>query len=264
MKMSGAGNDFIVAAGKDAVADHGARSAWIREICRRRVSVGADGVLLVDPAGPGRIRTLFFNPDGTEAFCGNGSRCAARFALLRDWAGRKMVLETMDGEVPAEVADDEVRLVLPPPVDLGKIETVIEGVPLRCRWIRAGVPHLVVAVASVEEAPLEKWGPLLRRDPAVGPEGVNVDLVSGGGTGEIRIRTWERGVEGETLSCGTGAVAAAMAERLEGGTGEFRILPKSGIPLAVEIRGDTGRSDSATLTGDAKIVFEGVIEEGGS
>src|SRR5262245_20647565 len=121
-KMSGAGNDFLVldAAAWESVPDD--RAAWVRAVCRRGLSVGADGVLVVAPALPGRVRVVFFNPDGVEAFCGNGSRCAARYALLRGMTNdAAMTLATAAGDVPAVVDGATVRLTLPPPRDLGAI-----------------------------------------------------------------------------------------------------------------------------------------------
>ena len=257
VKMSGAGNDFLVLSAEESRRVEGDLAVWVRRVCRRGLSIGADGVLLVEPAGPDRVRVTFLNPDGSRAFCGNGSRCAARYALDRGWAGPEMVLETAIGELPAEVLGQRVRLTLPPPRDAGPRILEWPGEQLTGRAIHAGVPHFVVWTAAVAEAPLERWGPRARRHPAFGAEGTNLDLVARRPDGAIEIRTWERGVEGETLACGSGAVAAAYASRLEGGPEPVTLLPASGVPLTVALPGPAGSPDLATLEGDARFVFEG-------
>jgi diaminopimelate epimerase len=260
-KMSGAGNDFLVLDGDTWAALPGDRVAWVRAVCRRGISVGADGVLVVSRAGPGRARVTFFNPDGGEAFCGNGTRCAARYAAIHGMAqGPAVFLSTEVGEVPALVEGSAVRLTLPPPEDLGEI--VLKGAAgvFRGRWVMAGVPHVVIPVAGLASYPLEQVGPVLRRDEALGPPGANVNLVESEASGRIHVRTFERGVENETLSCGTGAVAVAMAARLAGAPDTVVVVPRSGLPLTVTLGGDPRRPVNARLAGDARIVFEGVLD----
>jgi len=231
-KMSGAGNDFLVLS-RDEVPGLPDDADWIRRVCRRGLSVGADGVLFVGPLGPDRIQVEFRNPDGSVAFCGNGTRCAARYARLRGWTGESMVLSTAIGEVHAEARDERVTLYLPPPRALGQRELDVAGDRLCGRFLWAGVPHFIVGVRALEDAPLDRWGPAVRRHPAFGPEGVNLDLVQRLTGSRIRVRTWERGVEGETLACGSGAVAAAFAARLEGADEITTVVPASGIALEV-------------------------------
>jgi len=255
-KMSGAGNDFLVL-GPEAVARIPDDPAvWARRVCRRRLSVGADGVLLVEPTGANRVRVRFYNPDGSPAFCGNGSRCAARFASLSGLTGERLILETSIGEVRAEVGDSQVRLVLPAPRDSGEVAIELAAESVVGRAVDAGVPHFVVFVDGVADAPLERWGPALRRHERFGPAGTNVDLVALAPDGHLDLRTWERGVEGETLACGSGAVAAAVAARVRGGPPRNRIVPASGIPLEVELPGRAETPDAAILTGDARLIFE--------
>jgi diaminopimelate epimerase len=260
-KMSGAGNDFIVLDARAWESLAGDRAAWVRAACRRGVSVGADGVLVVAPDGVDRVRVAFFNPDGGEAFCGNGSRCAARYAAVRGLASAAaMTLATSVGEVPARVEGGVVRLTLPPPEDLGAITLESAGETFRGRRVIAGVPHVVVPVAGLSSYPLERVGPLLRRHPKLGPLGANVDLVESDERGRVHVRTWERGVESETLSCGTGAVAVALAARLAGAPEMVFVVPRSGLTLTVTIEGDPVRPTSASLTGDARFVFEGNLD----
>ncbi len=250
MKMSGAGNDFLVLgpdAGEVLPTD---LARWIRRVCRRGLSVGADGVLFVAPTTAGRVSVRFHNPDGGEAFCGNGSRCAARFAHLRGFAPNRMTLETEIGDVPARVDDDAVRLELPLPTDQGHLELEAAGQTVAGRSILAGAQHFLIFVDSVAAAPLERWGPAVRRHPHFGDHGTNLDVVAYDDTG-VRLRTWERGVEAETLACGSGAVAAAYAAYLEEKGNPVRVVPASGVGL--EIGFSEGR---ATLAGDARVIFE--------
>jgi diaminopimelate epimerase len=263
VKMSGAGNDFVVLdeAAWNLVA--GDRRQWVRGICRRGLSVGADGVLIVGPAGQGRVGVRFFNPDGGEAFCGNGSRCAARFAFTRGMAPAAMTLVTSAGDVPAEVDGTSVRLTLDPPEDLGKRALEADGSAFEARLVLAGVPHLVVDVVDVSRYPLADVGPALRRHPALGPEGANVDIAARSPDGRVFVRTWERGVENETLACGTGAVAVAFAARLAGAAETVVVIPRSGVPLRVTIPGDPLRPTLARLDGDARFIFEGSLSAEG-
>ena len=262
VKMSGAGNDFVVLDASTWESIEG-REAWVRGVCRRGLSVGADGVLVVGGEGGG-VRVVFFNPDGGEAFCGNGSRCAARFAFTRGLASASMTLFTFAGDVAAEVSGDQVSLVLPPPRDHG--EVVLrgpEGATHRARLIIAGVPHVILRVSGLETWPLAEIAPVLRRDPSLGTDGANVDAVEIDRGGAIHVRTWERGVEGETLACGSGAVAVAMASRTEGAGERITVVPRSGIPLVVELPGEPRRPSHAILRGDARFIFDGELSREG-
>jgi diaminopimelate epimerase len=266
VKLSGAGNDFVALGPDQARLLGGDLADWVRRVCRRGLSVGADGLLVVTPSGAGRVRVRFFNPDGGEAFCGNGSRCAARFAQMRGWVATSdsFVLETAVGEIEARVLGRAVRLVLPPPRDSGAVAITVDGADLTGHFIDAGVPLFVVQVEDVEAAPLALWGPLARRHPQFGPAGTNVDVISIHGQ-HIRVRTWERGVEGETLSCGTGAVAAAHAARMLAGLEEcVRVTPASGVDLTVTLSGRPERPEAALLEGDARVIFEGTVPDEGT
>jgi diaminopimelate epimerase len=257
-KMSGAGNDFLVLGPPAAAALAGRIVDWTRRVCRRGVSVGADGVLVVEPASAGHVSVRFLNPDGSPAFCGNGSRCAARYARLEGLAGDRMILDTEWGEIPAAVDRDRVTLDLPAPADLGPRTVRVGDLSLDGRLVHAGVPHFVLRVSDLRSAPLAQWGPVIRNDAALAPSGVNVDLIAGQG-GEVRIRTYERGVEGETLACGSGAVAAALAHRLEGGPESVTLVPASGRPLVVTLPGSAARPAGAVLTGDARRIFDATV-----
>lgn len=256
VKMSGAGNDFVVLGPDEARLVAGDEAGWARRLCRRGLSVGADGLLIVEPAGPDRLRVRYHNADGSAAFCGNGSRCAARFGHARGLAGETMTLETAAGEVAASVAGSRVRLTLPPPRDEGPLTLEVQGVSLAGRRIAAGVPHFVVVRADAAVAPLERWGPEICAHAAFGAEGTNVDLLARAGGGPIAIRTWERGVGRETLACGSGAVAAAFV-CAAGVRQRVRVVPASGATLDVELVGSPGDPTAVHLTGEARFVLEG-------
>src|SRR5262245_59664500 len=260
-KMSGAGNDFVVLDERTWKEIPGDRLAWVRAVWRRGLSVCADGVLVVTAERPGEVRVLFLNPDGGEAFCGNGSRCAARFAVTRGLAsGSELVLWTAAGRVPAVVDGPTVTLTLPAPHDFGPIDLPHDGKTYGARFVDAGVPHVVLSVEGLGGYPLDRIGPPLRRHSALGPSGANVDLIETDASGRVHVRTWERGVEAETLACGTGAVAAGMAARIAGAGPTVVVVPRSGSELVVTLPGERGRPDLATLTGDARFVFEGTLD----
>lgn len=256
VKMSGAGNDFIVLDGWQYAVVEADFASWSRRVCARGLSVGADGVLVVEPVGSGRVRVRYFNPDGSPAFCGNGSRCAARFALARGMVDGPMVLETDAGEVPARVAGDRVVLTLPSPIDAGERFVDWDGGRLRGRLVQAGVPHFVVHHEDAAGEPLQRWGPAIRRHPAFGPLGVNANLLTTLDDSRIALRTWERGVEAETLSCGSGAVAAAFVARLASGGRRFQVIPASGVGLQVSFPQEPAQPARVLLEGDARFVFE--------
>jgi diaminopimelate epimerase len=263
VKISGSGNDFVVLGPDEAATLEPGLVDWTRRVCRRGLSVGADGVLVVEPSRRGHVRVRFLNPDGAEAFCGNGSRCAARYAGIRGWIdGSSVVLETAIGEVEARVEPSAVRLVLRAPIDLGPMVLDLDGIDLEGRRVDAGVPHFVTLVADTACAPLELWGPRVRRHPRFGDGGTNFDVVALG-AGEISVRTWERGVEGETLSCGSGAVAAALVARRQGAPETVLVVPASGIALTVELPGPFDSPTAAILEGDARVVFEGELRAEG-
>ncbi|HKQ59971.1 MAG TPA: diaminopimelate epimerase [Candidatus Polarisedimenticolaceae bacterium] len=257
VKMSGAGNDFVVLGADEAQRLGAAFEPWVRRVCRRGLSVGADGVLVVESAGAGAVNVRFHNPDGSPAFCGNASRCAARYAWRRGLVDSgSMVLRTAAGEVRARVEEGRVQLELSPPEDLGELKLDVGAERLVGRRVDSGAPHFVVFVESVAGAPLERWGPLVRRHAQFAPAGTNLDVAQFRAADRLDLRTWERGVEGETLACGSGALAAAAAARQLRGGDRFTVRPASGIPLEVDFRGGT----VVRLAGDARFVFEGELD----
>lgn len=260
--MHGAGNDFLLFDGRDDPALAATLPDLVARLCHRRCGLGADGVLLVLPTQRhDEARVIYFNSNGSRAsFCGNGSRCAARFVAER-WGLTRVDLITDFAVVPAEVAGFLVTLTLPAPTAIGEWRTWnLPGDPLRGRLLVIGVPHLVVPVDWDDfwSHPLAAVGPRLRGHPELPPGGANVHFVTVDGA-ELQIRSWERGVEGETLACGSGAVATALIALVEGWVASpARLHTASGRILGVTPIG-APPACGARLTGPAEWVAVGEV-----
>jgi diaminopimelate epimerase len=263
VKMCGGGNDFLV-----FLADGRALDAEDRErlsrLCRRGLSVGADGALFVVPDGAGRVRLDYYNADGGLAsFCANGTRCAARFAADRRLTPSRLVLGTGWGDVEASVAPEGVTLSLPVVGSPGEpVPIAGDGLPPAATPIEVGVPHLVLFVdAGLEHLDLPRLAPPLRRHPAM-PSGANVNFVRVEGPGRLAIRTWERGVEGETLSCGSGVVASAIVAAASGRTGaSVSCATQSGVTLRVDLANPGEGLRGPRLFGDAREIYAADLTE---
>ena len=264
-KMSGAGNAFLVFG--EAVAVGETELAAIRKVCRRGTGVGADGVLFVAREGRGRVRTDYYNADGSVGrFCGNGTRCVARYAVLKGLAGESLVVRTGWGDVPARVEGNRVTLELPEPVAVGRIVPSLDetGALQRDAFaLAAGVPHVIARPApgvSVATLDLVRLGPPMRHHPAM-REGANASVFEVSGKDRLRIRTFERGVEAETLACGSAVVATAVTACALGLVSPPVFLEtRSGETLVVDFRWEGEVARGVTLAGDARVVFEGALD----
>lgn len=264
-KMSGAGNDFLVWG--EGVSVGPAEIEAIRRLCRRGTGVGADGVLFVAPDGAGRVAADYRNADGSVGrFCGNGTRCAARFAVLRGMAPESLIVRTGWGDVPARVEGTDVTLRLPEPVAVGRAVSSLDasGTLERVAYaLTVGVPNVVVFVAAgvdVSTLDFARFGPALRHHPDL-REGANADVVEALGPSRLRVRTWERGVEAETLACGSGNVATAVtAAALGRVTPPVSLETRSGQTLRVDFRFEGEVARDVTLAGDARVVYEGTLD----
>lgn len=265
-KMTGSGNDFVMVDSSVSTPDDWEESD-IRALCARGTGIGADGLVFVGAgSSPGTVRMIYFNSDGSRAsMCGNAALCSTRLAsYLGVGPSRGMRLETdagtylcRCGQEPdrAEIQLSTVERPSEPALDLEPGE---ERVGLTI----VGVPHLIVLVRDVDQIDLPRRGRELRQAPALGPAGANVNFVSPGRRPATwRMRTYERGVEGETLACGTGAVAAACTledwglERLP-----VVIQTRSELPLEVHARKSThGAFKDVWLKGQARMVFRGIV-----
>lgn len=266
-KMSGSGNDFVVfdARSVEAGAASWERPEAIQTLCARGTGVGADGVVfLVESGRAGAALAMrYYNSDGSRgAFCGNARLCVTRLAgELGVGGGGELRLDTDSGAVPARVGDAGPEIDLP---EVTESSLDVPGLALaagerRIGFALAGVPHLVVLCDDVERVPVGERGRELRRSE-FRPGGANVNFVSSRG-GRWWIRTFERGVEGETLACGSGAVASAilLARWNESGHATS-LITRSGRPLTVRLRAEGG-SWKPTLAGEGRIVFTGELAE---
>jgi len=263
-KMNGAGNDFVLFDNRDGAIQLTASA--IEKLCDRHRGIGADGVLVLEKAANGNgapFRMRYYNRDGGEAeMCGNGARCFARFASRVAGLSEEIAFETMAGVIRARCLGDSVRLVMSEPRDLLTNRVLrVEGAELTVHSVNTGVPHAVLFVDDIEQAAVERLGAAIRSHALFAPEGTNVNFIEREGPQTIAIRTFERGVEAETLACGTGVVASALV---------FHRIMKAVSPIAVRVRGGdllhvgfeerAGGFENVTLTGPADFVFDGRID----
>lgn len=258
-KWHGAGNDFLLFLPEDGPDLEANLPRWAPALCHRQMGIGADGVMLVVPQGEAELRLHYWNRDGSRAaFCANGTRCAAAFAARRSGLSR-MLLATDVAPVPAEVAGTSVTLQLPPAQPGRWLELPVGGAVWRGFSVTVGVPHLVVRV-SWEDFWARPLGdaPALRSHPRLGPEGANVHFAVVR-EGELWLRSFERGVEAETLACGSGAVAAARLALAEGWLAPpVTVRTASGRPLEMApLAADPW--GPVRLTGPAEPVAEGEV-----
>jgi diaminopimelate epimerase len=254
--MEGSGNDFLVGIGSWAERLE-SDADLARRACDRRRGVGADGAIAIHVHSATSISMVYRNADGGEAeFCANGTRCAAKAAVEELGCDRALEVITGWATIPAEVRDSGVSLVLPRP-EKPAIPAAIgaQGFAGEIRFLTVGVPHLVVRVSGLTNLDLTSAAPPLRGHPEAGPSGANVNFYEIPGDGVIAVRSWERGVEGETLSCGSGLVAVALVVMADHGTRHEVVRPASGDELTVEALGEPSAC-ATRLTGPARFIGE--------
>jgi diaminopimelate epimerase len=268
-KMTGSGNDFVMLDGRATKPERWS-PARVRALCDRRNGIGADGLVILTPAASGTVRMSYWNSDGSHgAMCGNAALCSGRlsvelemvppgeFSLLTDAGIVRVISRAHHDE--AEISLPDVDL----PRQLPEVDTAAGE-----RWLSlgtVGVPHLVVRVDEVEHADVLGRGGRLRSDPRVGPDGANVNFVGrNADDSPWLIRTFERGVEGETLACGTGTVAAALAlsSRSEASL-PVRFRSRGGPELTVRAQVQGSRASGIWLAGQGRLLFRGVWEGDG-
>ncbi len=258
-KVSGSGNDFLALAEPASIPSPERIRAW----CRRGISLGADGLFVLRrPEGAGgEVAMDYFNSDGLPAaLCLNGTRCAAQLAYHLGWAAGELQVGTAAGSFTARRIDEtRIRLEVPAPEPPGELAPEVDGIARAGFFLRVGVPHFVLVwPESLERAPVLTLGAALRRHP-VFAEGANVNFVRFT-RGRMEIRTFERGVEDETLSCGTGILAgAAVGLALAQAGLPLRVLTRGGFELGV---GSDPRNERWFLSGDARVVAEGELLPG--
>ena len=250
-KYQATGNDFIVIddRGRNFPADD---EVLITDLCSAKFGIGSDGLMLIRTHPEADFEMVFFNPDGSKSLCGNGSRCAVDFAVKHSIAPRSGVLHTTDGMHQYRMLDNgEIEL------EMRDVKTVEKH---RSYWfIDTGSPHLIVPVDNLDDTDVVARGRELRNEPEFIPiGGTNVNFVqSTDADARYRVRTYERGVENETLSCGTGVTAVALAVSLMGEKSDEILLKTKGGNLKVRFDRDGNSFRNITLTGPAKFVFKG-------
>ena len=263
-KMSGSGNDFIIIDNRDLSLDVGDLPTFARRVCARKISVGADGLFLIEPSTSVDFKWQFFNSDGSVGeMCGNGSRCVARYAYLRGIAGAKISFETIAGIITAEVYGDvvKVRLTNPSPLKLGQ-EILLDGQESLLDFIDTGVPHAVSFVDHLETCAVFDKGRKIRCHEFFQPKGTNVNFACTLDRHKMKVRTYERGVEDETLACGTGVVASVLAAAGRNLVDSpVDVTVQSGEILRVYFTRREGAFKEIYLEGKVKIVYQGMLFE---
>ena len=263
-KMSGSGNDFIIIDNRKRIVDEAGLMNFVANVCRRKMSVGADGLILIENADAVDFKWRFFNSDGSVAeMCGNGARCAARFAYIKGIAGTEMSFETEAGIIHARVAKDQVKIKMPDPTDL-KIDYALEleNSTLSVSSVNTGVPHVVIDAENIDDIEVVKLGREIRFHDVFDPAGTNVNFVCLQNDDIVAIRTYERGVEDETLACGTGAIACAIVisykKKIKS---PVKVMTRSGGYLYIYYKVKQGRFYDIFLEGDARIICKAQLWE---
>ncbi len=259
--MVGTGNDFIVIDNRTgAIGKDPASSA--KRLCDRKLGIGADGLLLLEKSTKAEIRMRIFNPDGSEAaMCGNGIRCIARFSADNNITGPQFQIETLAGLIGAEVLGDIVKAKMIDPKDLKlRFEIALGKLSQEIHFVDTGVPHTVVIIDSLKDCNVKDIGRQIRNHKLFSPKGTNVNFISYKSGNAIEVRTYERGVEDETLSCGTGSTASALvAASLKNLKSPVQVHTQSGESLKVYFFKQNGSFQEVYLEGPVKTIFEGRV-----
>lgn len=264
-KMHGAGNDFVMVDDRAGQFPWQRRN-WLARMAARRTGIGCEGVVLIQPDADADLRMRFFNPDGSEAeMCGNAARCTARFAFDRGLTSTRMRIATVAGPLSAEcLASGRVKVQMTPPTDRRtdlKL-TLEDGCELCVHCVNTGVPHAILEVSDLDDVDVKGVGREIRQHPGFAPVGTNVNFVAPLDDGGYCLRTYERGVEDETLACGTGMVAVAtMMAELGRCSLPVDIQCASGDRLTINGKmNERGLLESVSQTGPAHYVYEGTLE----
>ncbi len=261
-KMNGAGNDFVLL--DNRTGELQLSSAQITRVCDRHRGIGADGVLVLErPSNGADFRMRYYNADGGEAeMCGNGARCFARYAARTAGPFEELTFETPAGVIGARLEGHLVTLQMSEPNDLRLgLEVPVNGEKFAAGYVDSGVPHVVVPVARVDDVDVRSLGRALRQHALFAPRGANANFTEQRGPQSIALRTYERGVEDETLACGTGVVASAILFAAnQDVSGPIDVLVRGGDTLQVDFTREGDRFSRVTLTGPAEFVFDGTIE----
>ncbi|MDR2391058.1 MAG: diaminopimelate epimerase [Planctomycetota bacterium] len=262
-KMEGAGNDFILVDNRTGTIPDRLKTRLVIDCCRQKFGIGADGMLFLERDDEFDFAWDFFNSDGSRAeMCGNAARCVARFANRIGAAGGVMTFRTLAGSIRAELAPFGAKVGLTD-ADLPASEERLDvnGSEVELWAVNSGIPHAVVLVEDLEAADVPGQGRAIRRHRRFAPAGTNVNFIARRGTSRLAIRTYERGVEDETLACGTGCVAASVAAgRFLGFSSPVTLETRGGGELTVHFTLAGDKAIGVSLEGGARLVFSGAIE----
>ena len=261
-KISGSGNDFIIIDNRSQVVQESILQQMIVGSCRRKMSVGADGFILVENSEQADFKWRFYNSDGSRAeMCGNGARCVSRFAFLKEIAGPDLSFETDAGVITAQIVDDRVKIKMTDPTGMKEGNTlVLDNHHLTYQFINTGVPHVVIKAEDIDAVDVAGTGSAIRYHAAFSPAGTNVNFIRVSEENTLSIRTYERGVENETLACGTGSVAAALiAARQDGFDSPVKVITRSGEYLRIFFKTDGESFTDVHLEGDARVIYSGEL-----
>lgn len=262
--MSGGGNDFVIIDNRVPVLDGETKRDFASRVCTPRSSVGADGVIFIENSNAADFKWDFYNNDGSSAeMCGNGGRCAARYAYENKIASGNLSFETAAGIITAEVNGSTVKVKLTPPTEFSQnVDVDLNGVSYKVDSLNTGVPHAIVYSDDLEAVDVQTVGRAIRLHPKFAPAGTNVDWVRKKNGNSISIRTYERGVEAETLACGTGAVASALlAACRKQVEPPVEVETRGGDILTIYFQPSDQLAADVYLEGPAKIAFEGTLVE---
>ena len=257
-KMSGAGNDFIIIDNRAQDLPVQDLPRFAAKVCCRKMSVGGDGLILIEPSDQADFKWRFFNADGSSAeMCGNGARCAARVAQMLGIGGNRLRFETLAGIIEAEMGREAVRIRMTDPGEVILDEHIDTGQgDLTYGQVNTGVPHVVITVRDIESAPVLDQGREVRFHTRFAPYGTNVNYIAPAKPGIWSIRTYERGVENETLACGTGNVAAALVlAKGKGAASPVTFKTRSNAVLKIYFRQNGDDFSDIFLEGDARLIY---------
>jgi len=261
-KMHGGGNDFVLIDHRERFIPAPDQPRYAQRLCACKTGVGADGLILLENSAKADLSWRFYNADGSEAeMCGNGARCAARFAVLNDMADPSLTLETLAGVIHAEVQDRLARVLMTGVGDFRlHLDIPVSDLTLHGHFMKVGVPHVAIPLDNLEDVPIKEWGRAVRFHPLFQPAGANCNFVKVEGPHALMVRTYERGVEDETLACGTGAVAAALiSARLGHVSSPVLVSTRGGEVLTVTFQAKGEALSEVFLEGEALVVYRGEL-----
>ena len=266
-KMSGSGNDFILIDNRATIIEAEVAGELARNLCRRKISVGADGLILIENDDEVDFSWNFFNADGSRAeMCGNGGRCVARLANILGICGSSLSFRTLAGIIRAEVSGSRVKLQMTEPRDLQlDMELELNGQRLNTHFVNTGVPHTVFILDSpevLEQQEVVEQGRKVRFHSQFAPAGTNVNFVAVLNEQALALRTYERGVEDETLACGTGATAVALVGAAKGMVRPpVAVRTKSGETLVIHFDPQNELPQEVYMEGETTVIYQGRLWE---